>query len=183
MNRLNTLFIAASGVFAALPGVSIIITNLGIPPEESKLLYGGLVETFSVLAFLVLWLNKKKIRRVNQKRITKISILLIITSLIFIIIYYLLFNSVVIKTPMYDAVFFPLFSQGELSELLTEYTKQELVIHYGIDYVNPIINSSSSFQLVITTIILIINYLLIFVNLISAFCILGIRINNDGTEN
>lgn len=65
---MEKLFKWASSTFALLPGVAIIVTNLGTPPGISKVLLGGIIEACG--AFTLLTLNHRKVAlsKIDQRK-------------------------------------------------------------------------------------------------------------------
>lgn len=66
--EMEKLFKWASSTFALLPGVAIIVTNLGTPPGISKVLLGGIIEACG--AFTLLTLNHRKVAlsKIDQRK-------------------------------------------------------------------------------------------------------------------
>ena len=82
---MKKLFLAASGLFAAVPGLMIISKSIGTPPSYEHL-FGGVIEAFGVLSLLILLVNKNKLKKVKPERITRLAIILGVTSFVSLII-------------------------------------------------------------------------------------------------
>jgi hypothetical protein len=75
-----------------------------------------------------------------------------------------------------NAVFFPLWAEGELKNNLLKFgSRNELINQWGRDDVYKVIQSSSEVPLLITTLILLCIYQFIFISLTFAFGLLAIK--------
>jgi len=75
-----------------------------------------------------------------------------------------------------DAVFFPLWTSGELKESLSKMgSREELINQWGRDDVYKVIQSSSKAPLLITTLLMLFIYQLAFLSLTFSFGLLGIK--------
>lgn len=179
MKNLGELYKATSVVFGLLPGITILITNLGVPPETSKLLFAGTIEAIGVLTLLILWTNKEKIRAIPNPKVTQIVIASAGMFLIALFLYLFLFGRYVVQVPHSDPLLFPMWPQGELIEGLNNYgSKYELIQNWGRDDVYRVIQSSSSVALQLTSLVFLFIFLIVFVSLTLAFGVLGIK-NTD----
>ena len=66
---MKNLFLTFSGIFGAIPGLAVIQSGLGVPPNYN-VLFGGFIEAFGVLTLLILWVNRNNIKKHTKKYIT-----------------------------------------------------------------------------------------------------------------
>jgi hypothetical protein len=177
MEKLKSLFSTVSGIFAIIPGLSILISNVGVPPNTSKFLFAGTIESLGVLTLLLLWLNKEKIASWSVYTVTKLCVIAIIIFFISFVVYIFLFGWLVVPVDNADSLFFPLWANGELQKGLADYggSKSELIRQWGRDDVYKVIQNSSTAPLLWTTILFLFIYQLIFVALTFAFGVLGTK--------
>jgi len=155
MEKLKTLFTTVSGIFAVIPGITVLMSNLGVPPNTSKFLFAGTIESLGVLTLLLLWLNKEKIVSWSVYKITKLCVVSIIVFFISFVAYLFLFGWLVVPVDNTESLFFPLWSNGELQRGLAEFggSKSELIRQWGRDDVYKVIQDSSTAPLLWTTIL------------------------------
>jgi lysylphosphatidylglycerol synthetase-like protein (DUF2156 family) len=176
MKRLSDFFSLASGVFAVIPGITVLISSLGVPPDVSKNLFAATIEALGVLTLLILWLNKKWIKSRSSAAITKMAIMAIVVFLVALFTYLFLYGYFVVEVPHSDPLFFPLWTQGELNSGLLKFNSREILIEeWGRDDVYKVIRSTSKTPLLITTLIFLFIYQLVFVSLTFSFGVLGIK--------
>ena len=176
MKKLSRYFSAVSGIFAVLPGLAVLLSNIGVPPNSSKILFSGVIESLGVLTLMILLLNKEWIIRLSNRSINFISITTIGIFILALFSYIFLYNYLVVGTGISDPVFFPLWAQRELMEGIIQVgNRSELINEWGRDDVVKVIQASSQGSLLITTMIMLVIYQLIFVSLTFSFGILGIK--------
>ncbi|HKQ03983.1 MAG TPA: hypothetical protein VJ464_02545 [Blastocatellia bacterium] len=172
---MKKLFVAASGIFAAIPGLVIIQTGLGTPPSYS-VLFGGCVEAFGALTLVLLWANKSKIVRLTARKATRMSVRLAALCFVSLAIYLLLYNLCIVENPPRGTVYYPLWLSGEAAELVALSGGRSAAIgEYGIMGVREAIAKMPSFALTFTTILLLLIYQAIFNSLAAAFTLIGFR--------
>jgi hypothetical protein len=172
-----------SGVFAVIPGLAILTSNVGVPPNSSKALFGGIIETIGIFTLMMLWLNKNWIKDKSIKQINRLAFISIMVFITCLFGYIFIYNYLVVEVENSQSIFFPLWSNGELYSGLTKFgSRSELINQWGRDDVYKIIQSSSKTQLLITTLIILFIYLLIFVSLTFTFGLLGIK-TSDNEDN
>ena len=175
MNKLKSIFVSAAGVFAIIPGLTVLVSNIGVPPNTSRYIFSGTLESLGIFTLLILWFNKDHFSKYSKRSITRIGILSILVFLVALATYIILFGYQVLDLPYQDSLFFPLWSSGKLKNGLETYgSKFELVRQWGRDEVFRQIQRSSSFALLATTIIFLFIYQLIFVSLTFCFGVMGI---------
>jgi hypothetical protein len=176
MKKVSDFLSLASGVFAVIPGIAVLTSSVGVPPNSSKALFGGVIEAVGVLTLMILWLNKSWIKKSSIKKINKLSFISILAFVISLFTYIFLFNYLVVQVENSDSVFFPLWSNGELKASLLEFgSRNELINQWGRDDVYKVIQSSSETPLLITTLIMLFNYMLTFFSLTFSFGLLAIK--------
>lgn len=176
MNKLGDLYKTASATFGVLPGIAILLTNLGVPPDASKLLFAGTIEAIGVLTLLTLWTNKEKIKGFTAQKITRFIIISTGIFLVSLFFYLFLFGQYVVQVSHSNPLLFPFWPQDELKEGLIHYgSKVTLIQNWGADDVYKVIQSSSPVSVQLTTLILLFNYLIVFFSITFAFGILGIK--------
>lgn len=174
---MKRVFLAASGVFASIPGIGIIISGLGTPPGYSKL-FGGVIEAFGALTILLLASSKGRLQKLSAPQAVKFAIILAVTSMCLLIAYLQLSGFCIIAHPIHGTVYYPLWTGGHLSEMLDRVGgRYAAVDHYGFYPVNKAIQQVPGypFSLVVTTALLLLAYQGIFTTLAAAFGILGLR--------
>jgi uncharacterized membrane protein len=180
MKGITTFFTSASAAFAVVPGVAVLLSNIGVPPTSSTALFSSTLEAIGALTLMILWINKNKIRERTEKKITQLAIGSAIIFIASLCTYFLLFGHLTESVPHSESLFFPLWPQGELKMDLQKFeSRSEMITQFGRDDVAQLIETTSKTTLHITTILLLLLYQLIFVPLTFAFGLLAIK----STEN
>jgi len=176
MKRVSAFLSLASGVFAVIPGIAILTSNVGVPPNSSKALFGGIIEAIGVLTLMILWLNKSRINKTSIKNVNKLAFFAIMVFVISLFTYIFIYNYLVVEVEDSESLFFPLWSNGELKANILKFgSRNELINQWGRDDVYKVIQSSSETPLLITTLIMLLNYLFTFLSLTFSFGILAIK--------
>ena len=176
MKRISNYLSVASGVFAVIPGITVLTSNVGVPPNTSPALFGGIIEALGVFTLMLLWLNKGAVKKTSIKRINKLASFSILIFIVSIFTYIFLYNYLVLEVENSDSLFFPLWSSGELKTNLDKFgNRDELINQWGRDDVYKVIQSSSETPLLITTLIMLFIYQLTFLSLTFSFGLLGIK--------
>src|SRR5436309_1030420 len=113
---MKKLLLAAAGVFGAIPGLTVMQSGIGTPPGY-KLLFGGTIEAFGTLGLLVVWINRRKIKRLAMRKVTRLSLILASTCFGFLMIYIVLFQSCVI-THQRGTAYYPIWTTGKAAEMV-----------------------------------------------------------------
>ena len=172
---MKKLFLAASGLFSAVPGLTIIWKGIGTPPGYA-VLFGGIIEAFGALSLVILMVNKAKLKRLSSRKATKFAIALSISCFLSLIIYLFLFNLCVVDHPTHGTVYYPVWSSGHLSELIQRTGSRYAALdRYGSYPLTKAIQQMPGhpFPLIVTTALLLSVYQAIFTTLATAFGILG----------
>lgn len=175
MTNLKSFFTTASGVFAVIPGLGILLTNIGVPPDTSKYLFAGVIESLGVLTLLLISVNTPRLKKLDSKKTTTVTLAAICVFICALFAYLFMFDYLVIEVSGSQPLFFPLWPAGELKEGLTlAGSKVELIRQWGRDDVSKVISASSPVPLAITKLIFLFIYQLLFVALTFSFGILGV---------
>lgn len=178
MNKWKAILKTGSGLFATIPGLGVLLSNIGVPPDSSKYLFCGIIESFGVFTLLILRFNSGYFKSLSVKTINRLAIMSIVTFGLTLFFYLFLFNQYVVGYKDSKPVFFPVWPQGELREgLLETGSKANLIREWGRDDVRTVIQSSSSAMLNYSMLLFLLIYQLIFVSLTFAFGILSIRVS------
>jgi hypothetical protein len=170
---MKKLYLAISGVFAALPGFAIMWKGIGTPPDNG-FLFGGVIEACGSLALILLWMNRVKIKRIEPRKIVKSTIILGAAGLLIIPVYLSLFNLCVISHPTHHTVYFPLWASGELDALVTKAGgRWSALDRYGYFGVYSAVQRMPFYALPVTSGILLFFYQSIFTTLAIAFGLVG----------
>jgi hypothetical protein len=176
---MHRLFLAASSLFAAIPGVAVLLTGAGVPPG-SKALFGGTLEVFGALTILILWVNRSRIRRLKQQAVTKYSILLAGGAFVALAVYVVLIGYCVAQAPGRTPVFFPLMVSDSIAGMVDAAGSRDATLPlYGSEEVREVIHESAPVALGITTVLLLLLYLIPFISIAAAFGIVGIKTGAD----
>lgn len=176
MRKVSTLFGLASGAFAVIPGITVLTKNIGVPPNASSALFAGTIETVGVLTLLIMWINKEHIAHLSAGRVTRLATCGLAVFFVSLLSYLFLFDYYVVEVPAAKSLFFPMWPAGELRADLQKFGSRTEVIHqWGRDDVYKEIQESSRTALIITTLIFLLVYQLIFASLTFSFGILGIK--------
>lgn len=173
---MKALLISVAGIFAAIPGLLILASGLGVPPGRTGL-FGGAIEAFGSLVLLLLWLNAGKLKRMSARAATRSSVVMGISALCVFALYIFLFSLTVQTHAMRGTAYFPLWTTGTLQQMVDRAGSRAAAIErYGIDAVQLAIDQMSPAPLAVTTILMLALYVLAFTLLTAAFGIPGFRI-------
>jgi len=177
---MKALFLAVSAAFAAIPGVTVLISGLGTPPGSGyKLLFGGVIEAFGALAIIILLVNSGKLRRFSQRKVTKAAILLGALCFALVVVYVLLFRHTVVEQARGTA-YYPLWLNGDVSRMVERAGSRESAIaRYGIGGVKEAIDKMGSLPLTLTSALLLLVYQGIFTSLTLAFGLPGFHLRKS----
>lgn len=172
---MKKLFLAASGLFATVPGLTILWKGIVTPPGYVHI-FGGLIEAFGAISFITLWVNQSRLKRIRPYKITKAVILLCIGCFLSIVIYLGLFNFCVIGDPIRHTVYYPLWTSGEIAEMIDDSgSRYKTLQDNGFAAVYYKIRQMPYYPLAIavTTALLLFLYQAMFTTLTIAFGVLG----------
>lgn len=177
---MKRFFLITSAAFAAIPGISVIVSGLGTPPGSGyRLLFGGVIEALGSLALAVLWVNQKKIQRRAKRRITRTAIAMGLLSFVFIAGYVLLFRHTVIEHPRGTA-YYPIWLSGNIKKRVEKAGSRDAAIEmYGIGAIRREIDEMGNGPLAITSILLLFLYQAIFTSLTIAFGLVGFHMRQS----
>lgn len=183
MKKVSNFLSVASGVFAVVPGIVILTSNVGVPPNSSKALFGGVIEALGVFTLMMLWLNRDWIKNSTLKKINRSAFISIIIFIVCLFTYIFLYNYLVLTVANSESLFFPLWSNGELNNGINRFgSRNELISQWGRDDVYKVIQSSSNVPLLVTTLIMLFLYQLTFVSLTFSFGLLEIKGSDEEND-
>lgn len=170
---MKKLLLSVAGIFAAIPGLTVIQSGIGVPPGF-KLLFGGVIEAFGTFSLLLLWVNRKKLKRQAAHKTTKLAIALAALCLILIALYITLFNFCIVEHQRGTA-YYPLWTSGKIADMVSRAGSRKAAIEkYGIAAVVQAIDEMPGISLELTTVILLFFYQAIFTILSLMFGLLGL---------
>lgn len=166
-------FISLSAASGAVPGLAVLATGIGTPPE-SRALFGGTIESLGAFTLLLLWVNRERIMVMAPSTISKRSVMLIFMFFLSLLSYVMMF-SICVKD-IDGETYFPLWVSAELKEMVHLAGGRDAAVQrYGIDAVHNAIHNTSDISLPVTTAVLLVTYALSFTFLTIAFALLSIR--------
>lgn len=173
---MKKLFLAASALFGAIPGLAIIQSGLGSPPGY-HVLFGGVVESFGVLTLILLWVNRAGLQKLKPKRVTRLTITAAVICFVCIGLYIGLYKHCVVTSTVYNAkAYYPLWVTGDIADIVARSGGRSAAIdEYGIGEVAEAINKMPSIVLTVTTIVLLLVYQAVFSTLAIAFGLVGFQ--------
>jgi hypothetical protein len=175
--KINNAFLSLSAASGAVPGLAVLATGIGTPPE-SKALFGGVMESLGAFSLLLLWVNREKIRAMSAVMISRRATLFILLFSLSLLLYVVLFNLCVSNVD--GETYFPLWISGELKEMVRLAGGRDAALtKYGIDAVHEAIHNTSDIALSATTAVLLLTYEACFTFLTVAFALLAIREKAD----
>jgi hypothetical protein len=177
---MKTLFLAASGTIAVVPGLLTLESGVGSPPG-SKILFGGGVEAFGTLALLLLWANSDRLSQLQKRTVTCIGVSLAAFCVLCLIVYVSLFSVCVVETTKaehraYGPVFFPLWISGDIATLVrTKHSRAAVLNEFGPGAIADMLNEMPgiTFAHIVTQAVLFLLYQAVFTCLVLAFGIVG----------
>jgi hypothetical protein len=172
---MKNILIGLSVTFGSIPGLIIIQKGLGVPPSESESLYGGVIEATGCLSLLLIHINKYKLQTIPIKLINRIIIYTFLLFILTLLLYIFIDNYFVISYPNRTDTLFPFWNQGKLSEEINQAGSRENFLKYGSDQVKLEINKYSKASYILTKIIFIFLYQLVFTSLVVCFGFGAIR--------
>jgi len=171
---MKKVFASFSAAFAAVPGVTILVSGLSVPPD-SKLLFGGVLEAFGALTLLMLWINMSTLQRLKLSELNKVCLASVIVSVVCLFAYIAALNFCVVRHPYRGTVYFPLWTTGVANEMVnTAGSRLASIDRYGLAAVENAVEQSA-ITLALTTGVLILLYQGVLMPLTIAFGVLAVR--------
>lgn len=144
--------------FGLLPGIVIIQSGLGVPPGRG-VLFGGGVEAVGIIALLVLKINSAAIKTWSRSTITRLTIALTASAFAALLVYMVVYGRCVISQEPRGTVYFPLWTTGERSELVSAAGGRAAAIEaYGRYAVYQAVKRNGDVPTLIRDVILLVNY-------------------------
>jgi hypothetical protein len=180
---MKKLFLAAAGAFGAIPGLVVIQKGIGTPPGYN-VLFGGVIEAFGALALCLLLVNNKKIKKLKERKVIRISIGLAVLCFVSLALYLTLYNLCVVTHDARGTAYYPLWLSGEIAEMVNSAGSRWAAIEeYGIGAVLASIAKMPSVALSITTVVILFVYQTVFTSLTLAFGVAGVHKETDGESS
>lgn len=120
MKQLKQLLLALPAVFNVIPGLLVIKTGIGTPPDGMDGLFGGVIIAFGSFALLLLWTNKYRVQRYPAKKVNFAAIVLMIACLLLIFAYVGLYKVCVVSYAENAKCYYPLILFGDLARFVKE---------------------------------------------------------------
>lgn len=174
---MKKFFLTATGLFAVVPGLGIILKGLGTPPGYA-FIFGGIIEALGALSLILLYTNRKAIKKLRPARITKTAIRLCVVSAVSLLMYIALFSFCVVGDPIRHYVYYPIWTAGEVAEMIdTAGGRYKALQDNGFTAVYRGIREMPYYPLAIsiTSAVLLFFYQAIFTSLAVAFGLIGIH--------
>jgi multisubunit Na+/H+ antiporter MnhB subunit len=170
---MKKLYLAASGIFSAVPGLAVVWKGLGVPPGHS-MLFGGFIEAAGALTLILLWVRRRELERRPARRAIRAAAVLGGLCFSAFIAYSILLNACVKTHPIHGTVYYPLWTSGKLKISVERAGgRWQALDRYGQAEIEDELQMMPSFVLSLTTILLLVLYMTIFAALTAAFSLLG----------
>lgn len=173
---MKKLLTGLTGFFGLIPGVTIMQSGLGVPPEKGyNLLFGGVVEAAGVITLLILWINREKLKNWSKVTITWIGVSLGLAFLFVLVFYLVLLGFCVVINDPRGTIYYPLWTTGEVAEMIeTAGSRWAAIDSYGRYAVYRGIAQMGPVPALLTTNLFLFLYLGVFTTLTLAIGILAL---------
>lgn len=174
---MKKFFLAATGLFAVVPGLGIILKGVGTPPGYAYI-FGGIIEAFGALSLILLYTNRRAIKKLKPGRVTKVAIGLSLLAACSLIVYIALFTFCVVGDPIRHTVYYPLWTTGDAAEMINDAGGRYKALQAnGFAAVYRAIREMPYYPVAIalTSAVLLFFYQAIFTSLAVAFGLIGIH--------
>lgn len=185
---MKKLFQWGTGLLATVPGVTVLLANLGVPPTY-KWLFGTLVEVFGVFVLLTLLLFQPNLLRVRKYRLTQWATVSLAGFFVFLSCYLFLYDRTLVTAKInpvyirYGPVYFPLWLNGDLKERVDKTSREDVIEELSPEAIEAAIikDPSMSAAKFWTTLILLVIFIGTFTFLTLAFGLYGMRVSPPPT--
>lgn len=177
---MNALFTALAGVFAVVPGIKVLRSGLGAPPQYGTL-FGAVIEALGCLTLALLWANRSRLRQWSWPRVNRWVIGLMIAFAVSLTVYLFILNSCVITDARYSGqtVYYPLWLSGPAARMVAHAgSRSEAIARYGPSAVQDAVAALTTAQTA-TTALLLFLYQAVFTTLTAAFGIIGFHAGKE----
>lgn len=173
---MKAFFLALSAIFAAVPGITVLLSSLGVPDSDDKTLFCAVIEATGCATVALVYINRRYFKKMNIHRINKSVISLVAVFSISVILYISLFKNCVIDHEDYSRVYFPLVYGSALKKEIKEAGNRiKFIEKWEGDGANQHIELNARNYLILTTVVFLVIYQLIFTSLAAAFSLLAVR--------
>ena len=185
---MNKIFYTATALLGTIPGLTVLVANLGVPPGQ-KPLFGGVVEACGVFTLLTLWLYRKRLRQVAKFRMVRWTICSFLGFMVLLAVFLFMKDKCLIVSTKphyakYGTVYFPLWLNGNLrKKVVNEGSRVAIVDKYGPQVIDEKIGKECSDARSITTIFLLAIFSGVFTLLTLAFGLFGFRLDPPLANN
>lgn len=161
----------AAGIFAVIPGIGVLQSGLGVPPEEGmRLIFGGVIEFFGVLSLLLLTINQAWIRSLTKRAVTVVTVLIAGSSFLLILAYVGSYQYCVVTSVPRGTVYFPLWNEGGLANMVSVAGGRAAAIDmYGRYAVYEAVEAMGEIPEIVTSAVLTFLYTGVFTSITWAF--------------
>jgi hypothetical protein len=172
---MKTALKAGALTFAMLPGVGILASGLGVPPEQGmKLIFAGVIEAFGVLSLVILAVNQMWIRGLSPRTITVASSGIAVVAFFLLVAYLGCYQYCVVTLDPRGTVYFPLWNGGDLASLVSDAGGRAAAIDkWGRYAVYEAVKGMGEYPAIITDAVLLVLYAGFFTSLTWAFGLLA----------
>jgi hypothetical protein len=176
---MSAFFVGVAHLFAVVPGVAILQSGLGAPPQYGTL-FGGTIEALGALTLVLLWTNRGRLKQWSARRATRWAIGLAVAWLVFLVAYLVLFQySVVTERYSGQTVYYPLWLAGRAAQMVAAAgSRSAAIARYGPDGVRDALEALTLARMT-TTVLLLLLYQANFTALTAAFGIIGFHGGKD----
>ena len=162
---------AAAGTFGLIPGLAVLRSGLGVPPEEGmKLIFGGTVEAFGVLSLVLVAVNGVWIRSLSKRTITVATTILAGFAFLLLLAYIGCYQYCVVTVEPRGTVYFPFWNSGDLAKMVSDAGGRDAaMVTYGRYAVYEAVKRMGQIPEIVTNAVLLILYTGVFTTLTWAF--------------
>jgi hypothetical protein len=171
---MSAFFKALAALFALVPGVTVLQSGLGTPPNEEKL-FGGVIEVAGALTLALLWLYRDRLTQWSRGRATRWAIGLAVACVALVVGYRVMFTTCVITHEAYpgQTFYYPLWLSGRVARMAAMAGgRYEAIARYGPADVQSALGALTTARS-LTSALLLLSYQAVFTTLTAAFGILG----------
>ena len=162
---------AAAAIFAVLPGLGVLQSGLGVPPEDGmKLIFGGVIEAFGVLSLLLLRVNRATIRGLSKQAVNIATVAIAGFAFVLLLAYLGCYSYCVVTFDPRGTVYFPLWNHGVLATMVSNAGGRAAAMDmYGRYAVYEAVKSMGELPAIATDAVLLLLYTGLFTGLTWAF--------------
>lgn len=170
------LFKWGKSTFALIPGLLVIFYNLWVPSEISRWFLGGFMEAVGIFTLFIFYQQRKKLSHEPWTKLRNYGLIYFILFILSLLTYIFIYGLKDIYNSKYDtSILIPFWENNDLQYMLTKTgSTNNAILTYGPEAIRNAINNTK-WSVVITEIIFIVNYILIFEFLILGFGYIAVK--------